>query len=229
MAIVQFELDPEQKAVDRGPHGPAPRRARDRADPGRAVPVPHLLPGHALAHRGAGGQPERAAVRGPGTRVLRASRARAASGADLPQDSADLRRPCRSRRCGSSSRGSRSTSIRLYELLFNNTVEVALASGPDDAAPVVLGPECLRPVGFEAGRGAAAVPGPVVPRLPAADGVLRVPREVPVRRPDRAESAQSSQRAGQPAGDLPLSQPGRAPTWSRTSRPTRSGSAARRS
>lgn len=38
--------------------------------------------------------------------------------------------------------------FRLYELIFNNTIAVALASSPDDPAPVLLGPECLRPVGF---------------------------------------------------------------------------------
>ena len=42
---------------------------------------------------------------------------------------------------------------RLYELIFNNTFEVALANGPDDAHPVVLGPDCLRQVGFEADEG----------------------------------------------------------------------------
>src|SRR5262249_19361098 len=38
----------------------------------------------------------------------------------------------------------------LYELLFNHTLEVVLATGPDDPAPIVLDPECLRPVGFAA-------------------------------------------------------------------------------
>jgi type VI secretion system protein ImpG len=36
----------------------------------------------------------------------------------------------------------------LYELLFNHTLEVVLANSPDDPAPIVLDPECLRPVGF---------------------------------------------------------------------------------
>jgi type VI secretion system protein ImpG len=37
---------------------------------------------------------------------------------------------------------------RLYELILNNTIEVALANSPDDLTPVVLGPDCLCPVGF---------------------------------------------------------------------------------
>jgi type VI secretion system protein ImpG len=41
----------------------------------------------------------------------------------------------------------------LYELLFNHTLEIVLATGPDDPAPVVLDPECLRPVGFAPDEG----------------------------------------------------------------------------
>lgn len=37
----------------------------------------------------------------------------------------------------------------LYELLFNNTLEIALASGPDDRNPVVLPASALRPAGFD--------------------------------------------------------------------------------
>ena len=36
----------------------------------------------------------------------------------------------------------------LYELIFNNAVEVAIADSANDPDPVVLSPECLRPVGF---------------------------------------------------------------------------------
>lgn len=36
----------------------------------------------------------------------------------------------------------------LYEMIFNNTVSVALADGATDPNPVILGPDCLRPVGF---------------------------------------------------------------------------------
>jgi type VI secretion system protein ImpG len=41
----------------------------------------------------------------------------------------------------------------LYELLFNHTVEVALANRPNDAAPVLLETECIQPVGFAADEG----------------------------------------------------------------------------
>jgi len=37
----------------------------------------------------------------------------------------------------------------LYELLFNQTLEVALAKSPHDPDPILLGKECLKPVGFE--------------------------------------------------------------------------------
>jgi type VI secretion system protein ImpG len=42
---------------------------------------------------------------------------------------------------------------RLYELLFNHTLGVALANGANDPAPVFLDKECLRPVGFERDEG----------------------------------------------------------------------------
>ena len=42
---------------------------------------------------------------------------------------------------------------RLYEMIFNNTIEVALANSPEDARPVVLGADCLRQVGFAADEG----------------------------------------------------------------------------
>jgi type VI secretion system protein ImpG len=42
---------------------------------------------------------------------------------------------------------------RLYELLFNHTLGVALANRTNDSAPVFLEPECLRPVGFERDEG----------------------------------------------------------------------------
>lgn len=41
----------------------------------------------------------------------------------------------------------------LYELIFNNVVSIALADGPGDQNPVLLGPGAIRPVGFEAEDG----------------------------------------------------------------------------
>ncbi len=43
--------------------------------------------------------------------------------------------------------------FRLYELIFNNTLEVALANAPNDPAPVFLPKECIQAVGFEADEG----------------------------------------------------------------------------
>jgi type VI secretion system protein ImpG len=44
----------------------------------------------------------------------------------------------------------------LYELLFNHVLQVAVAEGPDDPAPVLLDADCLRPVGF--GRDESLLP-----------------------------------------------------------------------
>jgi type VI secretion system protein ImpG len=42
---------------------------------------------------------------------------------------------------------------RLYELLLNDALEVAIATGNDDDTPTLLEPDVLRPVGFEADEG----------------------------------------------------------------------------
>jgi type VI secretion system protein ImpG len=41
----------------------------------------------------------------------------------------------------------------LYELIFNNTIELALANAPDDPDFVLLDRDCIRPVGFERDEG----------------------------------------------------------------------------
>src|SRR5262249_2858488 len=46
----------------------------------------------------------------------------------------------------------------LYELLFNNVLGAALAAGPDDPAPVLLPPGCVRPVGFASDEGLLPYP-----------------------------------------------------------------------
>lgn len=46
----------------------------------------------------------------------------------------------------------------LYELLFHNVVAVALANSDDDKQPVVLDPDCIRPVGFERDDGMLPYP-----------------------------------------------------------------------
>ena len=50
-------------------------------------------------------------------------------------------------------RGQSQHVFALYELIFNNTIGVALASSPDDRDPMVLGPQCIRAVGFERDEG----------------------------------------------------------------------------
>jgi type VI secretion system protein ImpG len=42
---------------------------------------------------------------------------------------------------------------RMYELILNNTLEVALATSREDQAPILLGMDNLRPVGFEPDEG----------------------------------------------------------------------------
>lgn len=49
-------------------------------------------------------------------------------------------------------------AFRLYELIFNNTLGVALAGSPSDRRPVALGRDCLEPVGF--GREEGMLPYP---------------------------------------------------------------------
>jgi type VI secretion system protein ImpG len=50
-------------------------------------------------------------------------------------------------------RGQSQHVFALYELIFNNTLGVALASSPNDRDPILLGPQCIRPVGFERDEG----------------------------------------------------------------------------
>lgn len=46
-------------------------------------------------------------------------------------------------------RGQTQQILPLYELIHNNTVSVALADSATDPAPIILGPQCIAPVGFE--------------------------------------------------------------------------------
>jgi type VI secretion system protein ImpG len=48
--------------------------------------------------------------------------------------------------------------FRLYELIFNNTLEVAIANSAQDAEPVVLDKGCLRSVGFDRDEGLLPYP-----------------------------------------------------------------------
>jgi len=55
-------------------------------------------------------------------------------------------------------RGSPQVAAGLHELLATGCVGIALADGPGDTAPTLIGPECIRPVGFD--RDEAALPWP---------------------------------------------------------------------
>jgi type VI secretion system protein ImpG len=55
-------------------------------------------------------------------------------------------------------RGQPQHTQKLYELLFNHAVEVAFANRPDDKAAVAVGPDALRPVGFERDEGLLPYP-----------------------------------------------------------------------
>lgn len=50
-------------------------------------------------------------------------------------------------------RGQPGAVQRLYELLLDDAICVAVASSHSDRAPIVLGPECLSPVGFDRDEG----------------------------------------------------------------------------
>ena len=49
-------------------------------------------------------------------------------------------------------------SSRLYELIFNHTIGVAFAGSPRDPNPVLLGRECIAPVGFDNDEGILPYP-----------------------------------------------------------------------
>lgn len=55
-------------------------------------------------------------------------------------------------------RGQPQHTQRLYELLFNHTVEVAIAARPDDRGAVAVGPQALHPVGFGSDEGLLPYP-----------------------------------------------------------------------
>ena len=55
-------------------------------------------------------------------------------------------------------RGQPSRVAELYQRLFEDTLEIAIATGPSDPKPIVLPPSALRPVGFESGEGLLQFP-----------------------------------------------------------------------
>lgn len=59
-------------------------------------------------------------------------------------------------------RGQPAEALRLYELIFNNAITIAVAESAGDSNPLLLDPSAIRPVGFDADQGVL----PYLPRSP---------------------------------------------------------------
>jgi type VI secretion system protein ImpG len=147
MAIVQFELDPEQKQITTG--YTIPRHSALETEPIQGEPCRFrtcypvtLWP--IVVREAMLGKPPFAAPRTSRSvqaesilRLSLACRLEKVTFAELPIGSLRF-----------FLKGQPQYIYRLYELILNNTIELVLAKAPDDPAPVVLDPDCLRPVGF---------------------------------------------------------------------------------
>ena len=60
-------------------------------------------------------------------------------------------------------RGQSQTVFALYEMLFNNTVSIALADSTTDIAPVILSADAIKPVGFGQDEGILPLPARSLP------------------------------------------------------------------
>ena len=157
MAVVQFEVDAEQNQATTG--YPIPPRTELETDPIRGEPCrfrtcypvtlwPIEVKSATLM------QPP---FRAPNARLPRDP----ASVLRLVIATASQETPLA--RSGSASlrfflRGQPQHTFRLYELIFNNAVAVALAGSPDDADPVLLGRECLGRSGSNPTRACCRTP-----------------------------------------------------------------------
>ena len=171
--------------ADQGHDGyPIPPRTELETDPigGRAVPVPHVLPGDALAARGQVGDPDAAAVPGPG-RPAPAGPGLGPAPRDLDRLEGDAARVARGPHAALLP--PRPAPARLPPLRADLQQRDRRGAGrlARRRRPDPPGPGLPRPGRVRLGRGPAAIPRPIVPRLSPADGVLRVPPEVPLRRP----------------------------------------------
>jgi type VI secretion system protein ImpG len=152
MAIVQFELDPEQSQLTSG----------------------HVVPRHTEVETDAiQGEPCRFRTCYPVTlwpiELKAAELHQTPVAAPLTPHFAEaaailrLTLRCRSKELSFSAldlrslrfflKGQAQHVFRLYELIFNNVMEVALAGAANDPAPVLLPKECLQAVGFERDEG----------------------------------------------------------------------------
>jgi type VI secretion system protein ImpG len=152
MAIVQFELDPEQKQLTAGhtiPRHTALETESIEGEPCRfrtCYPVTLWPVGMQAASLS---KPPFTAPATPRSSQAQAVLRLVLRCADPKLTFADLEIPA----LRFFLKGQPQYVYRLYELIFNNTIEVALANGADDAAPVVRDPDCLFPVGFERDEG----------------------------------------------------------------------------
>ena len=155
MAVVEFELDPEQNELTAG--HTVPRHALLETEPIDGEPCrfrtvyPMTLWPIALTEAALGRPPFPA----PATRHTAAAASvlrltlehRGSAGTFAALELGSLRFFLK---------GQPQHAYRLYELILNHTLGVALASSPEDPSPVLLRPDWLRPVGF--GRDEGVLP-----------------------------------------------------------------------
>ncbi len=152
MAVVQFDLDPEQSELTAG--HTVPRHALLETEPIDGEPC-RFRTGYATTLwpiRLAEAALARPPFPAPATRHTAAAasvlrlvlecRGKAASFAALELGSLRF-----------FLKGQPQHAYKLYELILNRTLGVAVAASPNDPSPVLLGPDCLRPVGFERDEG----------------------------------------------------------------------------
>ena len=157
MAIVQFELDPGQNELTTGHTVPAQTMLETEPIDGEPVRFRTCYPATLWPIEVRSAQLSRPPFQAPVTphsseaaavlRLVLACRGKTMTFAALELDSLRF-----------FLKGQAQHVYRLYELLFNNTLEVALASGPADPEPVLLDPSCLRQVGFDRDEGMLPYP-----------------------------------------------------------------------
>src|SRR5262249_23877552 len=152
LAIVQFDLAQEQNGLTAG--ATLPRHTQLETEPIQGLPCHfrtcYPVPLHPIELRHASlSRPPFAAPSAPQLaqaaavlRLVLGCRDAAVNFADLTAQSLRF-----------FLKGQPQHVYRLYELLFNHALGVALASGADDPAPVLLDKERLRPVGLERDEG----------------------------------------------------------------------------
>jgi type VI secretion system protein ImpG len=157
MAIVQFELDPEQKQLTTG--HTIPRQATLETEPIQGEPCrfrtcyPATL--WPIELRGASlNRPPFTAPSTPRSTQAEAVLRLVLTCQDETLTFAKLAIPS----LRFFLKGQPQYIYKLYELILNNAIEVALAGGPTEESPALLSPACLKPVGFELDEGMLPYP-----------------------------------------------------------------------